>query len=131
MLIRVDLPAPFSPMMPWIDPLAIVRLTFLLAWTAPKDLSMPRNSIAAGRVAADGDDASSTCSGAIRSVGAGVVAHVVGPLALAGDDVGARGLHLRLHVVGDQRLVVVIERPVDALLLEPEDGHAGLPGAVL
>src|SRR5919198_4944544 len=117
MLIRVDLPAPFSPMMPWTEPLAMVKSTFLLACTAPNDLSMPRNSIAAGRVAADGDDASSTCSGAIRSVRAGVIAHVVVHLDLAGDDVGARGLHLRLHVVGDQRLVVVVERPVDALLL--------------
>ena len=55
MLIKVDLPAPFSPMMPWIEPFATVRSTCLLARTAPKDLSMPRNSIAAGLLEAGGE----------------------------------------------------------------------------
>src|SRR5262245_49278409 len=98
MLIRVDLPAPFSPMMPWIEPFAIVRLTFLLARTGPNDLSMPRNSIAAGRVSADGDPAMPTFSAAIppQSHRAGVVGHVVVHRDLAGDDVGLGGLHLRL-----------------------------------
>src|SRR5688572_30110908 len=124
MLMRVDLPAPFSPMMPWIDPLAMVRLTFLLARTGPNDLSIPRNSIAAGRVPADGDCALPTCSAAIPEAGsirAGVIGHVVVHRDLAGDDVGLGSLDLRLHVVGDQRLVVLVERPIHAAFLEAED----------
>ncbi len=46
MLISVDLPAPFSPTMPWIVPLAIFTETLRLAWTAPKLLSMPISSTA-------------------------------------------------------------------------------------
>ena len=49
---RVLLPAPFSPMMPWIEPLATVRLMFLLACTAPNFLSMPISSIAGAWFAA-------------------------------------------------------------------------------
>ena len=45
----VDLPAPFSPTMPWIVPRATARLTSRLAWTAPKRLSMWRSSIAGTR----------------------------------------------------------------------------------
>ncbi len=42
----VDLPAPFSPMMPWIEPWPIVSVTSLLACTEPKRLSIPISSIA-------------------------------------------------------------------------------------
>src|SRR4051794_23166060 len=41
MLISVDLPAPFSPTIPWIVPLAILSETLRLARTAPKLLSIP------------------------------------------------------------------------------------------
>src|SRR5579863_2808231 len=46
--ISVDLPAPFSPTMPWIMPRSTRRLTFLLAWTGPKLLSTPISSMAGG-----------------------------------------------------------------------------------
>ena len=42
----VDLPAPFSPTMPWIVPRGTVRSTSLLAWTGPKRLLMPISSTA-------------------------------------------------------------------------------------
>ena len=42
----VDLPAPFSPMMPWIVP-GITRIEMsLLACTGPKALDMPLSSMA-------------------------------------------------------------------------------------
>ena len=46
MLIRVDLPAPFSPMMPWIEPFATESETSLLAWTGPKCLFTPDSAMA-------------------------------------------------------------------------------------
>jgi hypothetical protein len=55
MLIRVDLPAPFSPTMPWIVPLAILSDTSRLAWTAPKRLSMPMSSTAGALPAVSGE----------------------------------------------------------------------------
>jgi hypothetical protein len=46
----VDLPAPFSPMMPWIVP-GITRMEMsLFACTGPKALEMPRSSIAGAAV---------------------------------------------------------------------------------
>src|SRR5918996_10386 len=53
MFMSVDLPAPFSPTMPWIVPRGICRSTFLLAWTGPKRLSMPLSSTAGSAFAAD------------------------------------------------------------------------------
>ena len=52
MFISVDLPAPFSPTIPWMVPAATLRLMSRLAWTAPKRLLMPRSSIAGGCVLA-------------------------------------------------------------------------------
>ena len=46
MLIRVDLPAPFSPMMPVIAPFSIASDTPRTACTLPNDLSIPLSSIA-------------------------------------------------------------------------------------
>jgi hypothetical protein len=46
MLIRVDFPAPFSPMIPWIVPGATLMEMSLFAWTGPKALEMPLSSIA-------------------------------------------------------------------------------------
>src|SRR5262249_50746841 len=48
MLISVDLPAPFSPMIPVIEARRTARLTSRLAWTAPKRLSIWQSSIAGG-----------------------------------------------------------------------------------
>src|ERR1700730_12104892 len=54
MLISVDLPAPFSPMMPVIDPAATASDTPRLARIRPNDLSIPFSSMAAGRFVATG-----------------------------------------------------------------------------
>lgn len=44
----VDLPAPFSPMTPWIVPASTRRFTPALASTLPNCLVSPRNSTAGG-----------------------------------------------------------------------------------
>src|SRR5262245_9856380 len=44
MPIRVDLPAPFSPTMPWMEPARTVSDTARLACTSPNHLSTPRRS---------------------------------------------------------------------------------------
>src|SRR3954471_22612423 len=44
MLIRVDLPAPFSPSRAWISPGSTVRSMWSLATRSPKRLVMPRSS---------------------------------------------------------------------------------------
>ena len=46
--ISVDLPAPFSPRMPWMRPLCSARLTWSQATTRPKRLEMSMNSAAGG-----------------------------------------------------------------------------------
>src|ERR1041384_5038440 len=46
MLIKVDLPAPFSPTMPVMAPLAMASDTPRTAWTLPNDFWMPESSIA-------------------------------------------------------------------------------------
>ena len=51
--ISVDLPAPFSPTMPWIVPRCTVMEMSLLACTGPNALEIPRNSIAGGTGAAE------------------------------------------------------------------------------
>ncbi len=56
MLITVDLPAPFSPMMPTMDPLGTDSDTPRLAWTGPKNFSMPLNSRAGGAASEMGLD---------------------------------------------------------------------------
>src|ERR1700752_1677592 len=123
MLIKVDLPAPFSPTMPWIEPRAIATVTARLAWTAPKSLSMPISSTAGAAAAAGAEPtrapAASSDDG-MPGLRAGVVFGVVVPLDRAADDVLLRRLDLGLHVGRDQRLVVVVERPAHALLLEAE-----------
>src|SRR3546814_8444732 len=48
MLINVDLPAPFSPTMPWMVPAFTARQTSRFACTAPKALLMWRSSMASG-----------------------------------------------------------------------------------
>src|SRR5262245_22090498 len=131
MPIRVDLPAPFSPTMPWIVPGRTTRETSRLAWTSPNHLSMPRSSMAAGgapSASADGRDVrgrsaaligpSAPCSlrpgwlrasrpgGSVRATGSPpprrLFHRVVRDLDLAGHDVGARLLQPLLHLRGDQ-----------------------------
>ena len=48
--ISVDLPAPFSPTMPWIVPEGTTSEMSRLACTGPKALEIPRSSIAGGAV---------------------------------------------------------------------------------
>src|ERR1044071_7518871 len=45
---RVDLPAPFSPIRAWISPSAAVRSTWAFASTPGKRLTMPCSATAAG-----------------------------------------------------------------------------------
>src|SRR5215475_5306706 len=116
MLIKVDLPAPFSPTMPVISPLPMASDTPRTACTLPNDLSIATSSIA-GTPANSG-------TGSL----AGVVAHVVVNDDLARDDVGLGLLDLGLHLRRDQLLVVLVERPVDAAFLEAQHLQAALPG---
>src|SRR5438093_4576427 len=118
MPIRVDLPAPFSPTMPWIVPARTTSATSRLAWTSPNHLSMPRSSIA--------DGATRSTMFVPRLPG-----HVVGDLDLAGHDVGARLLEPLLHLRGDQAAGVLIERVADPALGDAQRAHAALQGAVL
>src|SRR3954454_4818385 len=127
MLISVDLPAPFSPMIPVIDPRATASDTPLLACTGPNDLSIDRSSMA-GAVTSRGET-SIRMGTTARSIDAGVVAHVIVHLDLAGNDIGLGLIDLRLHLRADQLLIVLVERPVDAAFLQAEHRHAGLPGA--
>ena len=69
----VDLPAPFSPTMPWIVPAGIARSTLLLACTAPKCLSMPISSTAGVAV---GDALAALVAAAVGSDNK--AAHVLG-----------------------------------------------------
>src|SRR3569832_324190 len=119
MLISVDLPAPFSPMMPVIEPRATVIDTARLAWTVPNDLSIDLSSMAGGAFRSGGIGAGLGRRHDVYDlVGAGVVAHVVAHLDLAGDDVGLGLVELGLHLGREQLFVVLVERPVDAALLE-------------
>src|SRR5262245_38345806 len=63
--IRVDLPAPFSPMTAWISPRATAKLTSSSARTPPKDLPMAsirRKASSGTRAALTGEDSSSNPS---------------------------------------------------------------------
>lgn len=55
---RVDLPAPFSPTMPWIVPRRTVRSMSWFARTGPNDFEMPESLIAGGAAVAEGVGAS-------------------------------------------------------------------------
>src|ERR1044072_6308626 len=126
-------------MIPWIEPLATVRLMFLFACTVPNFLSMPTSSIAGsfGESRLNGPPFRLICKkGAWRSSSpappskpallvAGVVRHVVVHLDGAGDDVGLGLFDGSLHFRRDQRLVVVVERIGNAVLLDAEGKDAG------
>src|SRR5438132_4677182 len=122
MPIRVDLPAPFSPTMPWIEPALTTSEMFRFAWTSPNHLSIPRSSIAAAPL-------SSSRSDMVRS--SELFSHVVGDLDLAGHDVGAGLLEPLLHVGGDESPVVLVERVADAALGHAERADARLPAPFL
>src|SRR3712207_3340916 len=130
MFIKVDLPAPFSPTMPWIDPAGTTRSISRLAWTAPKRLSIPRSSTAGGTTPGSG---ATVPGGAIGPAALSLLLLgrvVVLDLELAVDDrlLGLVDLGLDL---GPQHLaVVLVHRVADPLLLQPERLDAGLPGAV-
>src|SRR3954453_20743001 len=119
MLISVDLPAPFSPTMPVIEPRRMVSETSQLAWTLPKRLSIWRSSIAGGESPTGSFETlavfsavglidthlqASTRERRPRSIFAVVMRHVVVDLDLAGDDVRLGLLDLGLHLRRDQLL---------------------------
>src|SRR3546814_5492955 len=101
MLIRVDLPAPFSPTMPWTVPAATRSDTSQLACTAPNRLSIPASSMAGAEFM---DRRRDVRSRRPRSARAGAVGHVVVHLDGAGADAGLGLLAGRLHGVGDQQI---------------------------
>ena len=63
--ISVDLPAPFSPMMPWMVPRRTVIEMSLFACTGPNALEMPRSSIA-GASGGGASDVGASGAGVIR-----------------------------------------------------------------
>src|SRR5262249_22192319 len=115
MLIRVDLPAPFSPTMPVIAALSMASDTPRTACTLPNDLSIATSSIA-------GTPATSGTASL-----AGVVAHVIVDNDLARDDVGFGLLDLGLHLRRHQLLVVLVKSPVDAAFLQAQHLQPALP----
>src|SRR5262245_61513817 len=128
MPISVDLPAPFSPTIPWMVPGRTASETARLAWTAPNRLSMPRSSITARGSFRRGPQARGVPAACARATGRpGSLRGVVGDLDLAGDDVGARLLEAALHLRGDQRAVVLVDRVAHAAVGDPEDARARLP----
>src|SRR6516162_696888 len=98
---------------------------------------MWRSSIAGGGVPTPSGillrlSGSATAAALSRASGGTAVGfHVVLYFDLASNDVRLCLLHLGLHFRGDQLLVVLIERPVDASFLQAENAEAGLPSAVL
>src|SRR5271155_1365687 len=98
---------------------------------------MWRNSIAGGCVPAPSGillrlPASAPAAALLRASGGTAVGfHVVRYFDPAGNNVRLSLLHLGLDFRGDQLLVVLIERPVDASLLQAENAEAGLPSAVV
>src|ERR1700677_3940874 len=109
MFIRVDFPAPFSPMSPWIDPRATDRDTSRFACTAPNRLSMPRSSSAGPR-----DPTGAWCAALAGSTVLGRL--VLGDGDRSGDDVGLGLVEAPLHLRGDQLPVVLVQRIVDPVL---------------
>src|ERR1700722_1804195 len=115
MLISVDLPAPFSPTMPWMAPAAMPNDTAPLATTAPKRLETPANS---------------TAKPALLG-GAGLVIDVIMDLDRAGDDLVARIVEGLQQLGRQERAVILVDGNADAVLLEAERHGAGFPVAGL
>src|SRR3954471_5058856 len=145
MLMIVDFPAPFSPITPWMLPRRTVRETSLLAWFVPNHLLTLPSSRAGGRISLGRLPGDRLRKSPCTMVSLPRLSVIPPPpivqrfrllliglnLEFARDDLGLGGLDLLLHVVGDQRLVVVVEGIADAILLETEDPGARGPGAVL
>src|SRR6266571_8832697 len=135
MLMRVDLPAPFSPITPWMAPLAIEKLTREFACTGPKALHISRNSTAGGIKGSVVDfknapDRTSRRGALLNEVEKSGLA-AAGDLDLAVDDIGLGFVDFFLHVRRDQRAVVLVDHPVHAVFLQALVSHARFPGAVL
>src|SRR5580704_14000772 len=124
MFIRVDLPAPFSPISPCTDPRATASETARFACTGPKCLSIARSSRAA-------PEGRSTAWIAGRSGSTGLRRLVFGNGHLARDDVGLGLVEARLHLRGNQFPVVVVERLANAVLGQAEDLRPRLPVSIL
>src|SRR5690606_15531325 len=123
--------------------------------TGPKRLPMPISSIAAVPMAASPPcpiaprPRSPSCPGPLPSPGlpgrvpvivirrlrashrAAVVRHIVVHRDRPGDDVRLGLLDRRLHLLGDERGIVLVERPVEAILGKAEILYPRLPGSVL
>src|SRR5438445_4755830 len=154
MPIRVDLPAPFSPTMPWIEPALTTSEMFRFAWTSPNHLSIPRSSIAGAplsstsrsdmvrserrlcrrnRVLGEASEGAVEAPSEFKGGEAPseLFSHVVGDLDLAGHDVGAGLLEPLLHVGGDETPVVLVDRVADAALGHAERADSRLPDPFL
>src|SRR5262245_39451240 len=132
MPISVDLPAPFSPTMPWIVPGRTTSDTSRLAWTFPNHLSTPRSSMTGGDGPPGPPAAGRVSPPAVSAIRTGrLLGHVVGDLDLAGHDVGARLLEPLLHLRGDQLAVVLVDRVADPALGHAQVADTGLPRPVL
>src|SRR6056297_2611100 len=101
-------------MIPWIVP-GMTRMEIsLLACTGPKAFEMPRSSMAGAAVSGRPVFVWSITLGSEGERGAAVVAAVVVHRDLACDDRRFGFLDRRLHLVGDEFGVVLVERPAHA-----------------
>src|SRR5689334_14447726 len=98
MLMIVDLPAPFSPITPWMLPLRTVRETSLLAWLAPNHLLTPVSFRAGGWFPAGPVSTPSRKMLSVIPPAPGLL--LIGlDLEFARDDLGLGGFDLLFHVV--------------------------------
>src|SRR5271165_285369 len=120
MFISVVLPAPFSPISPWIDPREADRETPRLAWTEPKRLSIPRSSSANPGGPPGAWVAGLSGSTALRGL-------VLGDADPASDYLGPGLVKAPLHFRGYQFPVEFVERIIHPALREAEHLRASLP----
>src|SRR6056297_4100994 len=154
--IRVDLPAPFSPTMPWIVPGWTEREMSLFACTGPKALEIPFSSMAGGgvvmscplrvvflcgtgrdryraRPVPENRNTPVRCilpgrSELLHLHGAGAVFGEVVNHDLTRDDAGAGGFDGCDHLFRDEFRVVLVKREAYAFLGQSEDEEAGFHG---
>src|SRR5690606_34065066 len=108
--------------MPWIDPFRTLRSIDLLAWTGPKLLSIPLNSMAR--------PSGARRSMAVASVnGTPPVDSCIMDVDRARGDTGNRLVHRCAHLRRHEPGVVVVESPIHAALLQAQFTHAGCPAA--
>src|ERR1017187_104948 len=123
MFMSVDLPAPFSPIRPWMDPRATESETTRFACTGPKRLSIARSSSAGPEGPRGAWGAGLCASTALRRL-------VFGNADLARDDVGPGLVQAPLHFRGYQLAIEFVQRIADPVLRQAEHPGAGLPGPV-